>query len=343
MNKKAIYSILSTIVAMVVLSVSLVFAIGPHISAAHVDEGVILVFDSWDDFNIDDNGVLTGLSESALAEIDKYQIYEDCMGYFSSEGVDEIKYIIPDGVKVLDCEYVGLPGGDLITLLELPDGLEEIGSQALCAFHSLTNITIPNTVKVIGHRAFGDCDSLTSIIIPESVIEMDDEYIFDNCVNLEKIYCAAVSKPAGWNNKWNHISYPYDIYVDVVWDCYKTVTFETKGGNVVNSQEIFIEKMVAEPTAPIKDGYAFKGWYTDAECTDAYDFETAVTDDMTLYAKWEEVQVQPEPGTPGEETSTAVNNQNNNALIWCIAGTAAGILIVAGIIVGIVISKRRRK
>ena len=43
---------------------------------------------------------------------------------------------------------------------------------------------------------------------------------------------------------------------------------------------------VNEPTAPTADGYVFGGWYTDENCTSAYDFETQVQQNFTLYAKW---------------------------------------------------------
>lgn len=33
--------------------------------------------------------------------------------------------------------------------------------------------------------------------------------------------------------------------------------------------------------------YVFFGWYTDQACTSAYDFDSPVTKDITLYAKWE--------------------------------------------------------
>ncbi len=42
----------------------------------------------------------------------------------------------------------------------------------------------------------------------------------------------------------------------------------------------------APPEAPVKEGFRFEGWYTDREGTTPYDFETAVTADLTLYAKW---------------------------------------------------------
>ena len=40
------------------------------------------------------------------------------------------------------------------------------------------------------------------------------------------------------------------------------------------------------PTPPTADGYTFGGWYTEKECTNAYNFETPVTAELHLYAKW---------------------------------------------------------
>ena len=43
---------------------------------------------------------------------------------------------------------------------------------------------------------------------------------------------------------------------------------------------------VTTPTDPTADGYVFGGWYTDVNCTSAYDFNTPVQQNYTLYAKW---------------------------------------------------------
>ena len=64
------------------------------------------------------------------------------------------------------------------------------------------------------------------------------------------------------------------------------VTFETNGGSAVASQTIVDNGTATTPTAPTKTGYTFAGWYTDAGCTNSYDFLTAVTESITLYAKW---------------------------------------------------------
>lgn len=43
---------------------------------------------------------------------------------------------------------------------------------------------------------------------------------------------------------------------------------------------------VDKPADPVDDGYTFHGWYTDKDCTTAFDFNTPITADTTLYAKW---------------------------------------------------------
>ena len=67
-----------------------------------------------------------------------------------------------------------------------------------------------------------------------------------------------------------------------------TVTFESNGGSEVEAQIIAEGEKVTEPEDPTREGYIFSGWYTDKEFTNAYDFDTPVTVDIVLYAKWEE-------------------------------------------------------
>ena len=64
------------------------------------------------------------------------------------------------------------------------------------------------------------------------------------------------------------------------------VTFNSMGGSEVEAVVVADGQTVAQPEAPVMDGYTFAGWYTDENCTTAYDFDAAVTADITLYAKW---------------------------------------------------------
>ena len=79
------------------------------------------------------------------------------------------------------------------------------------------------------------------------------------------------------------------------------VKFDTQGGSSVDDQTPASGSVLAKPADPTREGYTFGGWYTDADCTKAYDFATAVTSDMTLYAKW----TKNEASTSGSGTNNA--------------------------------------
>ncbi|MDE6273935.1 MAG: InlB B-repeat-containing protein, partial [Clostridiales bacterium] len=70
------------------------------------------------------------------------------------------------------------------------------------------------------------------------------------------------------------------------WNAVYTVTFEVNGGSAVTAVTVENGEAVTAPANPTKAGYAFKGWYTDEELTTAYNFEAAVTGNLTVYAKW---------------------------------------------------------
>lgn len=68
-----------------------------------------------------------------------------------------------------------------------------------------------------------------------------------------------------------------------------TVKFETNCDSKIENVRVERNEKVKEPKAPVKEGYSFAGWYTDKDCTKAYDFDSKVTSSFTLYAKWEEI------------------------------------------------------
>ncbi|WP_129689302.1 InlB B-repeat-containing protein [Gottfriedia acidiceleris] len=63
-----------------------------------------------------------------------------------------------------------------------------------------------------------------------------------------------------------------------------TVTFETNGGDAIDSQ--IADSRVTKPTDPTKVGYKFIGWYSDEALTTPFDFTSVVTKPMKLYAKY---------------------------------------------------------
>ena len=68
------------------------------------------------------------------------------------------------------------------------------------------------------------------------------------------------------------------------------VTFNFNyNGSTDTTQSVTSGNAVSTPEVPPRDGYAFVGWYKEAECTNEYVFSTGVTENITLYAKWTEV------------------------------------------------------
>ena len=65
------------------------------------------------------------------------------------------------------------------------------------------------------------------------------------------------------------------------------VTFDSQGGSAVPAANPAQGKPMVAPSDPVRDGYTFLGWYTDASGAVAWDFSDPVTSDMTLYAKWQ--------------------------------------------------------
>lgn len=66
-----------------------------------------------------------------------------------------------------------------------------------------------------------------------------------------------------------------------------TVTFHTDGGTEIGQEKTLPDGRVPRPSDPVKDGYAFDGWYQDQECTREWDFEKdKASKDMELYAGW---------------------------------------------------------
>ncbi len=67
-----------------------------------------------------------------------------------------------------------------------------------------------------------------------------------------------------------------------------TVTFDANGhGRAPSDQVITFPGKVSKPDDPSAEGFEFKGWYTDADCTVEYDFNQSVSKSFTLYALWD--------------------------------------------------------
>ena len=71
----------------------------------------------------------------------------------------------------------------------------------------------------------------------------------------------------------------------------RTVTFDANGhGTTPEKQTINSGEKATEPAPLTEEGYTFGGWYTEKECTTQFDFNTEITENTTLYAKWTEIK-----------------------------------------------------
>ena len=76
-----------------------------------------------------------------------------------------------------------------------------------------------------------------------------------------------------------------------------TVSFDLNGhGSSIEAQSVESGQCAKEPQAPAEKGYVFNGWFTDKECSQAYDFKTPVVSNLTLFAKWT-AEKTPDPQT----------------------------------------------
>ncbi|MDR3263554.1 MAG: leucine-rich repeat protein [Clostridiales bacterium] len=126
-----------------------------------------------------------------------------------------VSYYIPISlktVKLTNAERLGVgafENCDNLKEIILSSGITTISNWAFEDCSSLTSVTIPSGVKTIGDSAFYNCNSLKAIIIPNNVTKVGC-YVFSGCPGI-KIYCAAESKPSGWDSNWDGYSYPYPV------------------------------------------------------------------------------------------------------------------------------------
>ena len=132
---------------------------------------------------------------------------------------------------------------------------------------------------------------------------------------------------AGWQDEagnqyaaGNTVTVDRDITLTAQWNKLVTVSFDLcgHGGANISSQTFVSGNKASEPTAPKEDGWVFGGWYTEKGCQYRFSFDSAVTSDITLYAKWDRVTTvvsapvatptpSPAPAAAATKTATVKN------------------------------------
>ncbi|MCQ2412203.1 MAG: InlB B-repeat-containing protein [Sphaerochaetaceae bacterium] len=98
-------------------------------------------------------------------------------------------------------------------------------------------------------------------------------YTDENCENAYDFDSSVVDKAFTLYAKWTVNNY--------------SVSFNLKGhGSAIDPVNAVFGTKITAPTAPTETGYTFGGWYTDSAFTTAWSFDTPITGDITLYARW---------------------------------------------------------
>ena len=215
----------------------------------------------------------------------------------------------------------------ILNNVTIPQSVTSIGDHAFGCCFGMDSFTIKDATTSIGKYAFSDCQSLTTLSLGENITTIGDD-AFRSCYNLKCIMLPAglasfgnclIGCPAG--RKWDSHGNPINPIGAIYYNNYKTnaenlegynvlknrnflylckVTFDAKGGNLTDPAEVPVYKTekitdtkANELTAihdPTRAGYKFTGWYTaDGKPFDVN--ETAITEDITLYARWDKVPV----------------------------------------------------
>lgn len=207
------------------------------------------------------------------------------------------------------------------------NNIQNLGSSMFMKNKKLKSFTVPKTVKVINQAAFYETTALKDITIPKNVQTMDVEafrksglekiWILNKDLvikeptteDVTEEESAAKTKVYIYNPKEtveDFIAIPKNVtiygYAGSTAEAYaqkngnkfvvinpeNKVIFDSVGGSKVEEQTIECGEFAKKPADPAKEGYTFKGWYTNKECTNAFDFDKdSIKEETTLYAKWE--------------------------------------------------------
>ena len=91
------------------------------------------------------------------------------------------------------------------------------------------------------------------------------------------------------------ISAGTDYYLTAAGPIAREVIFETNGGSTIQKMIVAKDSTITKPSDPTKTNYTFKGWYKDSLFNTIFDFEEPITDNITIYARWEENEPEPDP------------------------------------------------
>ena len=197
-----------------------------------------------------------------------------------------------------------------LTTVNFGNSVVSIGDSAF-AYTSLKSVTLPDSIVSIGAGAFSSCTQLDSVTIPSSVQTIGhnafDYGILSSKTKLGELHYTGTK--AQWDELMNkEISYTFkgQHYMGKIgtinpmlknpenFDYAHTVSFDcgnqAEETSKVEPKVVQYEGTVTQPPDPKADGYQFKGWYTQKNGGELFNFDQKITADVTVYAHWSEVK-----------------------------------------------------
>ena len=226
-------------------------------------------------------GVFAGCTNLTTVDLSEAESLDSIGAYaFQDSGLTSV--CIPANVAEISLgAFYGCKNLQTVDLSKAID-LKVIGVDAFSGIignePSIAEITIPAGVTEIGSGAFGGCSQLTKVIF-ESPSNLKDvsSNTFEGCSNATIYYSDEAVKTA-LSGKVGSAKMVKCV----------NVTFDPNGGSEVKAKMVEKGQKADQPTKPTRDGWDFAGWYTkdDNDKYELFDFNTPITDDMTLYARW---------------------------------------------------------
>ena len=174
----------------------------------------------------------------------------------------------------------------------LVDG-ESVGPTTSFTFMNITsNHTIEATFEIDSYTIVASSDSGGSID-PQGEISVEygsfQIFTFTPIIgyHIQDVLVDGESIGAPTFYTFTNVTTNHTIEVQFEINVY-TVNFNSQGGSAVAPYtSVTHGSAIPAPISPTRAGYTFAGWYKEAICENAWDFDMdIVTSDITLYAKW---------------------------------------------------------